>query len=168
MTLSSTRHDVSFQLEASQQSQVKVGDRVLVTLPDNTTTPGVVSMVGRVASTPSSSQADNAGGAAGSGSSTPTVEVDARLLNPSVAGTFDQAPVDVLLTTATVMNALVVPVNALVALAGGGYAVEAVTASGTHELLRVAAGLFDDQAGLVQVAGSGLEAGKHVVVPAST
>jgi multidrug efflux pump subunit AcrA (membrane-fusion protein) len=76
--------------------------------------------------------------------------------------------VNVLITTAGVRNALVVPVNALVALAGGGYAVEEVTGSGTHELRPVTPGLFDDQAGLVQVTGSGLAAGQRVVVPAST
>jgi Putative peptidoglycan binding domain len=168
MTLSSTRHDVSIQLDASQQSQVKVGDRVLVTLPDNSTTPGVVSLVGKVATTPSSNQGNNPGGAGDSSSNTPTVEVNVRLLHPAVAGSLDQAPVNVLITTASVGNALVVPVNALVALAGGGYALEEVSASGTHQLLRVTAGLFDDQAGLVQVTGSGLAAGQRVVVPAST
>ena len=168
MALSSTKHDVSIQLDASQQSQVKVGDRVLVTLPDNSTTPGVVSLVGKVATTPSSNQGDNANAGGGGAPSTPTVEVDVRLLRPAVAGTFDQAPVSVLITTGSVPNALVVPVNALVALAGGGYAVEEVTANGAHQLLAVTPGLFDDQAGLVQVTGSGLAAGQRVVVPAST
>jgi hypothetical protein len=169
MALSSTKHDVSIQLDASQQSQVKVGDRVLVTPPDNSTTPGVVSSVGNVATTPSNSQSNNAGGGGGgSASSTPTVEVDVRLLHPAAAGTLDQAPVSVLITTASVPNALVVPVNALIALASGGYAVEEVTANGTHQLLPVTPGLFDDQAGLVQVTGSGLAAGQRVVVPAST
>jgi hypothetical protein len=164
MTLSSTKHDVSIQLDASRQSQVKVGDRVLVTLPDNTTTPGVVTSVGRVAVTPPSSQGTTGGG----GPTTPTVAADVRLVHPAAAGTLDQAPVNVLITTAGVTNALVVPVNALIALAGGGYAVEEAPAGGTHQLLPVTPGLFDDQAGLVQVTGSRLAAGQRVVVPAST
>jgi hypothetical protein len=168
MALSSTKHDVSIQLDASRQSQVKVGDRVLVTLPDNSTTPGLVASVGTVATTPSSNQGNNASGAGGGGSSTPTVAVDVRLLHPAAVGTLDQAPVNVLITTASVRNALVVPVNALVALAGGGYALEEVTANGTHQLLPVTPGLFDDEAGFVQVTGSGLAAGQRVVVPAST
>jgi hypothetical protein len=61
---------------------------------------------------------------------------------------------------------LAVPVNALVALAGGGYAVEEVDASGVHKLVAVSVGLFDDAAGMVQVSGSGLAAGQRVVVPA--
>ncbi len=162
MTLSSTRPDVSIELDASQQSQVKRGDGVFVTLPDNNTTPGVVSSVGKVATTPPSNQG-NSGGAP----SMPTVEVDVRLLHPAVAGALDQAPVSVSITTAGVSNVLVVPVNALVALAGGGYALEEVTAAGTHRLAPVTPGLFDDQAGLVQVSGSELAAGQRAVVPAS-
>jgi multidrug efflux pump subunit AcrA (membrane-fusion protein) len=69
--------------------------------------------------------------------------------------------------TNTVRNALVVPVNALLALAGGGYAVEVVGSDGRHRLVPVSTGLFDDADGLVQVTGSELAAGQRVVVPAS-
>jgi hypothetical protein len=160
--LSSTRHDVSIQLDASQQSQVKVGDRVLISLPDNSTTPGVVASVGKVATVPSGQGSD---GNAPPGS--PSIPVDVRLLHPRDAGTLDQAPVNVLITTERVSNALVVPVDALVALAGGGYAVEEVTAGRTHRLVPVTPGLFDDEAGLVQVSGGGVAAGQRIVVPAS-
>ena len=71
----------------------------------------------------------------------------------------------VAITTASVRNALVVPVNALLALAGGGYAVELAEAGGTHRLVGVEVGLFDDAEGLVQVTGAGLAAGQRVVVP---
>ena len=50
--------------------------------------------------------------------------------------------------------------------AGGGYAVEVVEPGGTHKLVLVTTGLFDDAAGTVQVTGTGLHAGQHVVVPA--
>jgi hypothetical protein len=114
MTLSSTRHSVSVQLNAAEQSQVSVGDRVLITLPDNRTTPGVVDFVGRVATTVANDQGVGGGGGA------PSLPMSVRFLRPGDAGTLDQAPVNVLVTTATVRSALVVPVNALVALAGGG------------------------------------------------
>lgn len=162
MTVTSTEHGVSIALDASQQSEVRVGDRVTVTLPDSSTTPGVVSFVGKVATTP---PADQSGGGGG-GSSSSTIEVDVRLEHASAAGTLDQAPVQVSITTASVRDALAVPVNALVALAGGGYAVEEVSA-GTHRLVAVTPGLFDDAQGYVQVSGSGLAAGQRVVVPAS-
>lgn len=161
LTASSTRHDVSVPLDAAQQSEVKVGDRVSVTLPDNSTTSGVVTSVGKVATTPSSDQ-QGAGG-----SSSPTINVDVRFFDPRAAGHLDQAPVEVSITEQSVSDALAVPVNALVSLAGGGYAVEEVEANGTHRLVPVTPGLFDDAQGLVQVAGSGLAVGQRVVVPAS-
>ena len=49
----------------------------------------------------------------------------------------------------------------------GGTSVEVVNADGTHRLVSVSPGLFDDAAELVQVTGSGLAAGQRVVVPAS-
>ena len=58
-----------------------------------------------------------------------------------------------------------VPVNALLALANGGYALEEIGTGGAHQLVAVNLGLFDDQDGLVQVTGSGLAAGQRVVVP---
>jgi peptidoglycan hydrolase-like protein with peptidoglycan-binding domain len=161
LTGTSTRQHVSVQLDVAQQSEVNLGDRVSVTLPDNRTTPGVVSAIGKVATTPSSDQQ------AGGGSSSPTIDVTVRLLHPSAVGTLDQAPVEVTITERSVRDALAVPVNALVALAGGGYAVEEVEGDGTHRLVPVTPGIFDDAQGLVQVAGGGLAVGRRVVVPAS-
>jgi hypothetical protein len=157
--ISSTRRVVTIALDASQQTSIKIGDQVLITLPDNSTTPGHVSFVGTVATVPS----DNSG----NGSSSPTIEVDVTADHPAATGRLDQAPVDVSITTATVRNVLAVPVNALVALAGGGYAVEEVEPAGIHQLVGVSVGLFDDAAGVVQVSGNGLADGQRVVVPAS-
>lgn len=162
LTASSTTRQVTVHLEADRQSEVKVGDRVQITLPNNQTTQGRVSSVGRVATTPSGS-----GGQGGDGSDSPTVTVQITPTHPRATGTLDQAPVQVLITSATVHHVLAVPVAALVALAGGGYAVEVVDADGSHRLEGVHPGLFDDVAGLVEVSGSGLAAGQHVVVPSS-
>jgi hypothetical protein len=157
--ITSTRRVVTIALDASQQSSIKVGDEVVITLPDNSTTPGHVSFVGTVATVPSNDS--------GNGSSSPTIEVDVTADRPAATGRLDQAPVDVSITTASVSNVLAVPVNALVALANGGYAVEEVEATGVHQLIGVTVGLFDDAAGVVQVSGNGLAAGQRVVVPAS-
>jgi Putative peptidoglycan binding domain len=159
LSVSSTRHEVAIKLDAAQQSSVKVGDPVTITLPDNSTTPGRVTSVGKVAS--------SSGGGSDSGSSTPTINVGVRLLHQAAAGQLVEAPVSVSITTASVKNALVVPVNALLALAGGGYAIEVVDRAGVHRLVPVDLGLFDDAQGLVQVSGSGVKAGQRVVVPAS-
>jgi hypothetical protein len=153
LTGTSTTRAVTIPLDASQQAQVKVGDKVIITLPNNQTTPGVVSAVGKIASAPQ-------------GSGTPTVTVYVTPTNPAATGSLDQAPVDVSITTASVQDALVVPVDALLALAGGGYAVETAGTGGSHHLVPVSLGLFDDADGLVQVTGSGLSAGQQIVVPA--
>jgi multidrug efflux pump subunit AcrA (membrane-fusion protein) len=152
MQTSATARRVVVDLDAAQQSSVKVGNRVTITLPNNSTTPGVVTSVGKVASS--------------GGSSGATVPVYIALRNPRVTGSLDQAPVNVQITTAEVKQALVVPIDALLALAGGGYAVEAVGARGAHQLVPVTPGLFDDADELVQVSGS-LTAGERVVVPAT-
>ena len=160
------------QLDADQQSEVTVGDKVAITLPNNQTTPGVVSKVGTVATTPSSggssSAASSGGGSSGSSSGsggTPTIEVDITPSDPAATGALDQAPVTVTITTATVNDALVVPVDALLALSAGRFAVEVVGVAGVHHLVPVTLGLFDDADGLVQVTASGLSAGDSVVVP---
>jgi hypothetical protein len=158
--ITSMRRVVTIALDAAQQSSVAVGDPVVITLPDNSDTPGKVTYVGTVATTPSSNGQDNGGG---SGSSSPTIEVDVTPTHPAATGRLDQAPVNVSIVTGSVRNALVVPVNALLALANGGYAVE--VASGGRHLVPVGLGLFDDADGLVQVTGSGLAPGQRVVIP---
>ncbi len=153
----SDEHVVTISLDAAQQSEVKAGDTVTVTLPDGTTTPGTVSSVGTVATTSS--------GTGGSGS-TPTIPVTVKLTQPRAAGSLDQAPVTVNITTGSVKNVLAVPVGALLARSSGGYAVEAVGTGNTRRLVPVTPGIFDDADGLVQVSGA-LRPGQRVVVPAS-
>jgi hypothetical protein len=171
----STTREVQVALDASQQTSVAVGDKVSITLPNNQTTPGVVSSVGAIATCPSSSGSGGSGSSsaapgtdtcpsASSGSSTPTITVDVTPSHPAATGTWDQAPVQIGITTASVTNALVVPVTALLAQSGGGYAVEVVGAGASNHLVPVSLGLFDDAEGLVQVTGSGLAAGQNVVV----
>jgi hypothetical protein len=170
----STTRQVQVALGTSQQTDVAVGDRVSITLPDNQTTPGVVSSVGTVATCPSGAGGSGSGTAApgtdtcsssSSGSSSPTINVDVTPSDPAATGTWDQAPVQVGITTASVRDALVVPVTALLAQAAGGYAVEVLGTGSANHLVPVSLGLFDDADGLVSVTGSGLAAGQEVVVP---
>jgi hypothetical protein len=157
MTATSTTRTVSVALDADLQSEIKAGDPVTITLPDNSTTPGTVTAVGAVATV----AANNSGGS----DSSPTVTVTIRPTHQGATGSLDQAPVEVSVTDQTVTDVLAVPVNALLASAGNEYAVEVVAGDGTHQLVRVTPGLFDDALGLVQVSGSGLAAGQRVVVP---
>jgi hypothetical protein len=156
LSATSDRHVVTISLDATQQSEVQAGDAVSVTLPDGATTPGVISSVGTVATTTTGP----------SGSTTTTIAVQVKLAHPGAAGTLDQAPVTVNITSATAKDALVVPVGALLAQSSGGYAVEVVGTGNTRHLVPVSVGLTDDADGLVQVTGA-LTPGQRVVVPAS-
>jgi hypothetical protein len=155
LAATSDRHVVTISLDASQQSQVKVGDTVSITLPDGTTTPGVVSSVGKVASSGSGPDA------------TTTIPVQVTLTDPKAAGTLDQAPVTVNITTQSSPGpVLAVPVTALVAQSPGGYAVEVVGPGNTRRWVPVTPGIYDGADGLVQVTGA-LTPGERVVVAAS-
>jgi Putative peptidoglycan binding domain len=167
LTATSTAPVVTIALDAGEQTEVKDGEKVSIALPGGQDTPGVVSQVSTVAtaapsidSSGGSSSPDNSDGSGG-----PTITVLVTPTDPKALGTLNQAPVEVTITTGSVPDALVVPVDALLAQANGGYAVE-VTAGGRHHLVPVTPGLFDDASGLVQVTGTKLAAGQHVVVPA--
>jgi multidrug efflux pump subunit AcrA (membrane-fusion protein) len=151
LAATSDQHVVTIPLSTAQESEVAVGDSVTVTLPDGYSTPGKISSVGTVAS----GTASNA-----------TIQVTVTLRHPSAAGTLDQAPVTVYITTASASNALVVQVAALLAQSSGGYAVEVIGAGNTRRLVPVTVGIFDDNSGMVQVAGA-LAPGEQVVVPAT-
>lgn len=169
LTATSTVPVVLAQVPVSQEYLVRAGDDVTVTLPDGVTaTPGIVTAVSPVASTApggGSGQAQGQAGAqgAGQGAGQATVQVTIRLGRPSPAGRLDQAPVTVGIVSARARGVLAVPVSALVALAGGGYAVEVVHGPDGH-LVAVRTGLFAQT--LVQVSGPGLTAGQRVEVPA--
>jgi hypothetical protein len=150
MTATSPVPQVTINLDPSLETEIKAGDKVGIDLPEGGATTGVVTQVSKVAST-------NASGVT-------SVPVYVSLDHPKVAKNLSSAPVTVTVTTGGVRGALVVPVAALVARSGGGYAVE-VTGPGGHHLVKVTVGLFDDAAGLVQVTGN-LTPGQHVVVPA--
>jgi multidrug efflux pump subunit AcrA (membrane-fusion protein) len=152
LAATSDQHVVTILLSTAQESEVAVGDPVTVTLPDGASTPGKISSVGTVASGTASSA---------------TIQVAVNLTNPRVAGTLDQAPVTVYITTASSQGpVLAVPVAALLAQSSGGYAVEVVAAANTRRLVPVTVGIFDDNSGLVQVTGA-LDPGEQVVVPAT-
>jgi peptidoglycan hydrolase-like protein with peptidoglycan-binding domain len=145
---------------------VRPGDRVLVTLPDGTTTvPGTVRFVGSVATSPAggtgTSGADPGGQAAAGGAAADVIPVTI-VIGAAVPAGLDQAPVQVAITGQHATSVLAVPVTALLAEPDGGYAVQV---AGPHgRLIPVTTGLFDDASGLVAVTGPGLAAGQPVTV----
>jgi peptidoglycan hydrolase-like protein with peptidoglycan-binding domain len=151
---------------------VRRGQAVSIVLPSQSATPGKVVAVGPVpaGSVPASSVPAGpvpAGSGSGGASGTPAASAAAQQLTvaparPGVTGTGSGIPVQVSLTVQSVRNVLAVPVTALLALAGGGYGIEVVSASGRHRLLGVTTGIF--AAGRVQVSGAGIGPGLTVVV----
>jgi peptidoglycan hydrolase-like protein with peptidoglycan-binding domain len=177
LTATSTTPVVIVDLDVSEEYLVKPGDAVTVVLPNGTSTVGGhIETVGTVATCPGGGSIGAGGGGNGSAdqspcegsgsstASTPTVTVTITLDSTPPGATFDQAPVNVNITTQTAGNVLAVPVNALLALASGGYGVAVVTGKTSH-LVGVTTGLYGNT--LVQISGAGLTVGTLVEVPSS-
>lgn len=157
---------VEAQVTRSQQAALTVGDQVSVTLPTSE------EITGKIVSTAGTGTDDEAAadGASGSGEGeggssdlvTLVVEPDAQDRVADLVGSVVRIEV----TSASVEDALVVPVTALLALAEGGYAVEKVTPGsppGSGELVPVEVGLVADAR--VQVTSAHLHEGDEVLVP---
>jgi hypothetical protein len=159
----STRRIVTVDLDPSKQSEAKVGSRVTVEMPSGNTVLGRVSAVSSVAR-PSS----NSGNGSGSGDSSnnnnnssnsgSTIPVTVTLPRRRSGAGLDQASVSVNFAQARANHVLSVPVTALLATAGGRYAVQAAVAP--HKLIPVKTGLF--AAGYVQISGRGIYPGLRV------
>src|SRR6266542_964630 len=150
LTYTGTTRMVRIALDVALQGLVKQGITATVTLPDRKTVNGTVGTVGAVAT-------------AGQTANAPaTIAVTVILADQAALGTLDQAPVAVKLVSASVANALTVPVAALVALAEGGYGVQVVTGSTSH-YVPVQLGMF--AGGRVQITGEGITEGTLVGVP---
>ena len=160
LDLTSSTRMVTVQLNPGLAYSVKQGDAVTVDLPDGKTrTPGVLSSVSTVAQQVQGSSTQTQTGAPQS-----VIPVTITLSNPAQVPDLDQAPVTVDVTTQSARGVLAVPVNALLALQGGGYAVEVPNAGGgATRLVPVQTGIFDNSQ--VQVSGAGLREGMSVVVP---
>jgi peptidoglycan hydrolase-like protein with peptidoglycan-binding domain len=139
---------VSVPLDPAQAPSVKVGARVLITLPDGATRDGRVTAVSPVASTTQEQD----------GSAQSSVPITIRL-SGRVGNMLDQALVQVALTSEERKDVLAVPIVALLARPGGTFA---VVVAGRP--IPVQVGLFDETAGLVEV--TGVDEGMSVEVPA--
>jgi hypothetical protein len=156
LTTTSTAQVVTADLDASDQGLARVGVRATVTLPNGRRVTGRVVRVGTVVTDSGGGESDPEGGG------DPTLPLTIRLRSTRGAGHLDEAPVAVELASTTRRNVLAVPVAALVARSGGGYAVRLVRGAGTAEV-PVQPGLFAD--GYVELSGGGVHAGDRVEVP---
>ncbi|MEU6991506.1 peptidoglycan-binding protein [Streptomyces sp. NPDC046465] len=142
---------VRIELDVAEGGSAKKGTKVTVTLPDGTTVDGKVAAVGKTAK-PGDDPNDK----------TPKIPVTVTFDDPGKVDGFDQSPVTVNLTGETRDNVLSVPVNALLALPGGGFGVQVVEGGRTRDV-KVRLGMFGQ--GRVEVSGDGLREGAKVGVP---
>jgi hypothetical protein len=146
MTVTSTTKVVTVQAPVAEVDFLREGDAATVRLPSGTELPGTVGAIATVAA-----QQEGAQGG------TQTLAVTVNLANPDAAGPLDGAEATVTVAGETRTGVLAVPVNALLALREGGYALQ--LPDGT--LIAVTTGLFSR--GLVEVTGDGVRAGLRVV-----
>lgn len=163
LSTTSTQQLVQLKLKAEQQQLAHVGEQAPVTLPGGQAVQGRIIEVGTVASEAASGDESEKGsggsspGSEGSGESA-TIPVTLALEHP--VARLDQAPVSVELVKEVRRNVLAVPATALVATAGGGYAIE-VLEDDRPVQQPVTPGMFAN--GYVQVEGRGLHEGQTVI-----
>ncbi|MGW0735749.1 efflux RND transporter periplasmic adaptor subunit [Streptomyces sp. NPDC002851] len=153
LTVTGDERVVTFKLDVSQADMAKKGTRVTVLLPGGGTAKGKVSSVG---STPEKDQQQ------GGGDDKPKIKITVSFDDSAKVKGPDASPVTVQLTGETRKDVLSVPVNALLALPGGGFGVQVVKDGKTREV-PVELGMFGQ--GRVEISGSGLHAGMKVGVP---
>ncbi|MFB9557402.1 efflux RND transporter periplasmic adaptor subunit [Streptomyces roseoviridis] len=151
LTVTGSERVVGFEVPAAEAGSAKVGTRVTVTLPDGTRLPGRVSAAGKTATAGDDPQ-----------DKTPKIDITVSFDDPEKATGVDQSPVTVDLTGETRRDVLSVPVNALLALPGGGFGVQVVDGGGTRDV-KVELGMFAQ--GRVEISGGGLREGMKVGVP---
>jgi hypothetical protein len=142
--VTSPERAVHVDLPVDDADLLAVGDAVGVESPSGEVLPATVATIGSVET-------------AEDGSSTLPVTLTVE----GGEGLADRSPVTVLVEIAAADGVLAVPVEALLALAEGGYAVERATGTAT-ELVGVELGVFAD--GMVEIIGD-IGAGDQVVVP---
>ena len=155
---SSVGIEVLFWLPAADQDTVTLGESVEIELPTDERTDTIIKFIDQVVT---ETQTGN------------FIQVKLDVLKPEEIDVYDQAPVKVFITTEVSQGVLYVPVNALIALAEGGYAVEIYNGDPESEVFSgesgvdttyvgVEIGVFTD--GYVEIIGN-ISEGQLVIVP---
>ncbi|HPT95111.1 MAG TPA: peptidoglycan-binding protein [Microbacteriaceae bacterium] len=161
ISVTSTTKEVQAFIDTAQQSLAEVGAVVTVMLPGGVATEGTITGVGAPVEKEGSS---------GKSLKNP---VTLTLNDPEAGASLDNVSVSIMLTQVKATDTLLVPVSALLAQPGGGFAVEVVKgkapADGTkkgspapRKLVTVELGAF--ASGFVSVTGGDLAEGDTIVV----
>jgi peptidoglycan hydrolase-like protein with peptidoglycan-binding domain len=160
LTSTSTQQIVQLKVKPEQQQLAWLGETVTVQLPGGSQARGHITQVGTVASQSKDSGNEEKGSPSGESgeSGESTIPVTITLGHP--VAHLDEAPVSVELVKSVRSNVLTVPATALIATAGGGYAVEALELD-LRVTVPVTPGMFAD--GYVEVEGAGMREGMTVI-----
>jgi Putative peptidoglycan binding domain len=148
LDVTGTEQVVSLEVEVDDRDLVAVGTAVTVVLPGGQEVPGTVA-----SATVTEAESDDSGPTApdeGAGGGDSVTEVEVTLTKAAPAD-LDGSTVDVVVAVDERTDVLTVPVNALLALAEGGYGLEVVADDGTSSIVAVETGLFAN--GQVEVTG---------------
>jgi len=149
LRITGTDQLVHVDLDAKYAAHAHVGDSVEMELADGTDTTGTISAVASVADV-----------VPGQNGQPDTATVAVEVIPSGELAALDESPVTVTLVSDKIAGALAVPLEAVVAKAGGGYALEVIADGGATHLEDVELGRFAD--GWVQVTGN-VTAGQTVV-----
>jgi peptidoglycan hydrolase-like protein with peptidoglycan-binding domain len=157
LDVTGTEQVVSLEVEVDDRDLIEVDTEVTVALPDGREVAGTVTSLNVVETQPPPGTAEGAAPA----EADPVAEVEVTLAK-TVPEEFIGGPVDIVVGIDERNDVLTVPVNALLALAEGGYGLEVVGDDGSTEIVAVDTGLFAD--GRVEVRGTGITEGTVVGV----
>ncbi|MFH8567739.1 peptidoglycan-binding protein [Streptomyces sp. NPDC017993] len=152
LTTTGSAREVQIKLDVAQADLAKPGTKVTVQLPGGGSAPGKVASVDRDIT-------EEGGDPSGK---TPKITARITFTDPGKVTAFDQAPVTVDIVGEVREDVLTVPVNALLALPGGGFGVQVVEGGRVRDV-RVKLGMFGQ--GRVEISGGGLKPGTKVGVP---
>jgi peptidoglycan hydrolase-like protein with peptidoglycan-binding domain len=157
LDITGTEQVVSLEVDVDDRDLVEVDADVTVALPDGTQIAGTVTSLNVVEPEPPAGVAEGTAAAP----TDPVAEVEVTLADPAPKEFID-GPVDVIVGVDERAGVLSVPVNALLALAEGGYGLEVVSDDGSTKLVAIDTGLFAE--GRVEVSGGGITEGTVVGV----
>jgi peptidoglycan hydrolase-like protein with peptidoglycan-binding domain len=157
LDITGTEQVVSLEVDVDDRDLVEVDTDVTVALPDGTEIAGTVTSLNVVEPEPPAGVAEGAIAPP----EDPVAEVEVTLAGRAPKEFID-GPVDVIVGVDERAGVLSVPVNALLALAEGGYGLEIVSDDGSTKLVAIDTGLFAE--GRVEVTGDGITEGTVVGV----
>lgn len=151
LAVTPTEKVITVPVAATNMSGIATGNKVSITLPDGHQVPGTVGTISQTIQSTNNQQQQQQ-----DQNTPPNVNVTITADNAADVANLAAAPVQVTFTTSGKDNVLAVPVTALLALRGGGYALQLPNG----KLIGVQTGLFAN--GDVEVSGPGVTEGLRV------